>query len=50
MKDKILDAPTISNWVLERLQDLIVKLDEGAVNWERINSISTDMYDITKSN
>ena len=48
MEDKTLDAPTISSWILKRLHNLLLQLDD-VVDWKRINSISTDTCSVMKS-
>lgn len=48
MEDKTLDAPAISSWILNRLQGILLQLDK-AVDWKRINSISTDTCHVMKS-
>ncbi|KAJ6041452.1 uncharacterized protein N7446_010660 [Penicillium canescens] len=48
MEDKTLDAPAISSWILNRLQGILLQLDK-VVDWNRINSISTDTCHVMKS-
>jgi len=47
MEDKTLNAPTISSWILEGLQDFLLELDNVA-DWKRINSTSTDTCSVIK--